>query len=141
MVPGERYGSRINNSIDGVKVEEVHQGLHYIISSHRNYRPARSMDETAGTNIDPIRSKLVTLAMADAICARSPLAEYRSGIWDVPGFWDRIYNPGIRQEQIGRGIASGYCQQILLTHTEAPLNSRRRANSDTSRRSQGHSQR
>ena len=53
------------------------------------------MDKIPGAHPDPVREKLVAVAMAGAICQAGALAEHGSSIWDVPGLWDGLHRAGI----------------------------------------------
>jgi len=63
------------------------------------------MDEKPGANIDPIRGKLVTLAMVRAVRPDRALAEHWGGIWDVSAVWYGVHSIG---------FYSSYCNPVLL---------------------------
>lgn len=78
-------------------IEEVFLGLFILIIDRFDHCHFRPMDEEPYSIFDSPRGKLVTLAMAGAICPNRSLAEHRGGFWDVPGIWYGVHGTGIRR--------------------------------------------
>ncbi len=86
-------------------VEEVHLGLYLLDRDRGGHRSARPMDEAPGAHPDPVREKLVALAMAGAVRQNRALAEHGGSFRHVPGLRDGLY---------GAGIPGGDCDPVLF---------------------------